>query len=320
MRGFANFILRGRLQATLVATIAAALTMVVPLFSHVSGGVVALVTLRNGMLEGMLIALGAIAALATVGYLSALPNEIVNVIVASMFLLMWVPVLITANVLRTTRSINLALTVAGGLAAGAMLLLYVFIGDVVAWWRELLGGVLQPILEQMDVQMSAGDTGMMIDTLARVMSGALAATIVITTMTNLFIGRWLQSLLFNPGGFGAEFRSIRLGRPVGIATAAVLALAGFGGGALGDFGLNLVFLLGAMYALHGLALAHAVVEQTRGHVAWLIALYVTIMLALPQVAMVLASAAFVDSWMDFRSRLAARQGPPASRRDQDGPE
>lgn len=317
MQGFANFILRGRLQATLVATIAAALTMVVPLFSHVSGGVISLVTLRNGLFEGLLIAFGALVALALVGYLSALPNEMVNLIVGFMFLLMWLPVLIAANVLRTTRSIDATVMTAGALGAGGMIMLYVFVGDVAAWWRQILDQVLLPILAQMEVQMTAEDQQTLVETLSRVLTGVLAATIVLTTMTNLLIGRWLQAVAFNPGGFGEEFRGLRLGRPVGIVTMVVLGLAAFGSGALGDLGLNFMILLGAMYAIHGLALVHGVVAKTGAHIAWLISLYIAIVLALPQVAMVLASAAFVDSWMDFRARLGNRGGPPANR-GQDG--
>lgn len=315
MRGFANFILRGRLQAALVATVAAALTLVVPLFSHISGGVIALVTLRNGFREGLLIALAAIAVLAVIGHLSKLPGDLVNLIVGSMFLMMWLPVLVTANVLRTTRSIDYAVMVAGAISAAGMIVLYLAVGDVVAWWRNLLVEVLLPILQRMDVQMLGGDRDMIIDALARVMTGVLAATMLITTMTNLVIGRWLQSVVFNPGGFGKEFRGVHLGRPFGIATLAVLGLAGFAGGAVGDFGLNLLLLLGAMYALHGLALAHAIITQTGAHFAWLIALYLLIMFALPQVAMVLASAAFVDSFMNFRARLGGRGGPPVRRDD-----
>lgn len=306
MQGFANFVLRGRLQASLVATVAAALTLVVPLFSHVSGGVLALVALRNGFREGLLIAFAAVATIGLIGYLSALPNEVVNFIVGSMFLLMWLPVLVVANVLRTTRSIDLAVTTAGGIAAAGLLVFYASVGDPAAWWRNVLTGVLMPILEQMELHMMDGDRETVIAAMSRVMTGILAATMLLTTMTNLLIGRWLQAAAFNPGGFGEEFRSLRLGRPVGIATLVVLGLAGFAGGALGDFGLNLMLLLGAMYALHGLALAHAIVRQTGAHMAWLIALYVLMLFALPQVAMVLASAAFVDSFMNFRARLKGR--------------
>lgn len=308
MRAFANFILRGRLQALLITVFASALTLMLPLFSHLAGGVLSLVTLRNGLREGALIALGAALALAALGYVSALDAGLINIIILSMLLLMWAPVLIAANVLRVTRSIDLTLMATGGITAATMLVFYVYIGDVTAWWRSALQDVLMPLLQQLDVPVGAGDQELLIDSMSRVMTGVLAATVFFTTMINLFIGRYLQALLFNPGGFGEEFRSLRLGRPMGIAAALMLVLASFTGGWLGNLAVNLMFLVGAMYSLQGLALAHAVVAITKAHSAWLIVLYILMLLALPQVALVLSAAGFADSWLDMRTKLKKRGG------------
>lgn len=308
MRGFANFILRGRLQALLVTAIAAALTLMLPLFSHVAGGALALVTLRNGLREGAMIAIGAALALAALGYVSALDTGLVNVVILSMMLLMWVPVLIGANVLRVTRSIDLALAAVGALAAAAVVAFHLYAGDTAAWWRGVLQEVLLPLLQHLEVPIAGGDREQLIDSLSRMMTGVLAATVLFTAMINLFIGRWLQALAFNPGGFGPEFRSLRLGRPMAVAAVVIIVLAGLASGWVGNLAANLLFLVGAMYSLQGLALAHAVAAILRAHSAWLIGLYVLMLLALPQVALVLAAAGFADSWLDVRSRLARKGG------------
>lgn len=303
MRGFVNFILRGRLQALLVTAVASALTLMLPLFSHVAGGTLALVTLRNGFTEGLLIALGATVVLGGLGYVSNIAPGVVGTIVVAMLALMWAPVLVTAHVLRITRSIDLALLGAGAMAAAAMLALYAYVGDPVSWWREMLNASLTPLLEQLNIPLAGVDRDETIEALARMMTGALAATVLFTAMINLFIGRWAQALLFNPGGFGAEFRSLRLGRQMGIAAVLVLAVASFLGGGIGGLALNLTFLIGAMYTLHGLALVHGVVAIKGAHSGWLIGLYVAMLFALPQVALVLSAAGFADSWLDVRSRL-----------------
>ena len=44
--------------------------------------------------------------------------------------------------------------------------------------------------------------------------GAVAGTV----FGSLLLGRWWQSLLDTPGTFGVEYRQLRLGRALGIAT------------------------------------------------------------------------------------------------------
>lgn len=308
MRAFANFILRGRLQALLVAALSTALMLVLPLFSHVAGGALALVTLRNGVREGALIALGATLALAVLAFFSGFGAGVANVLVAAIALLLWLPVLLGAGVLRLTRALDLAMLTVAGLAALAIVVFHVYAGDAPAWWRSALQETLIPVLQQLQVPFAEEDRERVIEAMSRVMSGALAAAFFITAMLNLFIGRWLQALLFNPGGFGAEFRALRLGRSMAIVTAVLALMASLIGGWLGNLAGNLLFVCGAMYALQGLALVHAVVAILRAHGAWLIGLYVLMLFALPQVALVLAAAGFADSWLDLRSRVSKPGG------------
>ena len=43
------------------------------------------------------------------------------------------------------------------------------------------------------------------------MSGLLAYILAVNGLIGVFLGRWMQALAFNPGGFGEEFRGLRLG-------------------------------------------------------------------------------------------------------------
>lgn len=310
MRAFANFILRGRLQALLITVVATALMALVPLLSHVAGGALALVALRKGVREGALIAVGAglaLLALSALGRAWGLQSGLVHVVVMLLALLVWVPVLIAAGVLRSTRSLELALCAVGMFAALAVIGFHLTVGDATAWWRGVLQNTLQPLLQQMQLPISGENGETMIEAMARMMTGVLAATVIFTAMINLFIGRWLQALVFNPGGFGEEFRRLRLGRPVAVAAAIIIVLASFATGWVGGLAINLSFVVGAMFFLHGLALVHGAVALLRAHAAWLIALYVLMAIALPQVGLVLSAAGFADSWLDIRSKLAARK-------------
>ena len=50
----------------------------------------------------------------------------------------------------------------------------------------------------------------LIEGLSRWMTGAFAASLYVQFLLALLLGRWWQAVLYNPGGFGAEFRGLRL--------------------------------------------------------------------------------------------------------------
>lgn len=316
MRAFASFVLRGRVQAVLVITVAAALSLILPLLGHVSGGTVALVTLRKGLGEGLVVSGLAALVLAIVGYFSALDPRLVNVFLGATLLVIWLPVMVTGQVLRMTRSMSAALAVAGALGAAGLLLVYLFVGDVSAWWQEVLQTFLVPMLQDANSPLLSGEVDRIIENMSQVMTGIMSATLVFATMINLFIGRWLQAILYNPGGFRQEFLGLRLGRRMAVVALAVLFVSTFASGVMHDMAVDLLFLVGTIYSLQGLSLAHAVVDMTRAHVGWLVALYVLMLFLLAQAMLVLSAAGFADSWLDFRARLKNGNGPPA-RKDED---
>jgi hypothetical protein len=315
MGAIANFILRGRLQALLVIIGGAAFTALLPILNHVSGGALALATLRNGLRDGIVLTLLATLVVGAVALLAA-ESTWTRVFLLMMVLLVWLPVLVTAKVLRDSRSMGAALAAAFVIAAAVVIGFHAAVGDVEAWWRNLMQQTLLPLLEQAHTGLPAADLTKLVDTLAKVMTGILGAAVLYTVMTNLCIGRWLQAIVFNPGGFRAEFYALHLGRRMAVVAVVLLALGNLPGGTVSRVSLDLLFLVGAVYSLQGLSLMHAVVAVTNAHIAWLVGVYVLMLFALPQVVLVLSAAGFVDSLMNFRRRFRNRGGPPQGR---DGP-
>ncbi|MDX9741443.1 MAG: hypothetical protein RBT81_09735 [Gammaproteobacteria bacterium] len=305
MVALANFILRGRLHALLVTAVAAVLMLLVPLIGIIAGGALALVTLRNGVGEGLLIAVGTAAVLAVAA--QVLGGAASTGGIAAALALSWAPLLLGAAVLRSTRSQAAALAAAGLGIAGFALLFHASVGDTAAWWRAFLPDFLQPLLERLP--MSEAEQEEFLGAMASAMTGGLAATLLSGTMAALLFGRWLQSLVFNPGGFGAEFRALRLGRMMSVVALLVLALSSLLGGWIGGVTLTLLFLCATMLAVQGLALAHALVTLRGAHVGWLIALYGLLVFFPPQALVVLAAAGFADGWFDLRARTKSG-GPP----------
>lgn len=313
MRAIADFILRGRIQALLAIIGGAALTALLPIFNHVSGGALALATLRNGLRDGIVLTLAATLVVAVVALLAAFEGTRVKVYLLVMVLLVWLPVLVTAQVLRNSRSLGAALAAAAAVSALVVIGFHLAVGDVETWWRDLMQQMLVPLLEQAHTGLAAEDLTRLVETLAKVMTGILGATVLYTVMTNLCLGRWLQAIVFNPGGFRGEFHALHLGRWMAVVALMLLALGNLAGGVVSKTALDLLFLAGAVYSLQGLSLMHAVVATTNAHVAWLVGVYALMLFALPQVVLVLSAVGFVDSLMDFRARLRNKGRPPQKR-------
>ncbi|MGD2082371.1 MAG: hypothetical protein PVF91_05370 [Chromatiales bacterium] len=301
MRILASFVMRGRSQAVMATTVLGMLSLILPPVSILSSAVVALVTLRLGEREGVLTGLLAAVAcglLGTIALGNALP-------VVGLALLSWMPIWLLATMLRNSRS--LSLTVQSGLVFGlALIAMYQMqFPDPVAEWRRLLEPVSQSLV-QSELLDEAGRVRLL-DTLARWMTGVLAAGFFLQLTLSLFLGRWWQALLYNPGGFREEFRGLRASRALGYLTL-VLLVALFGLSAEWGPVRYLLVLLFALYFLQGLAVVHTMVAQAGAGVGWLIGVYALLVLATYYTMSALAAAGFADTWLDIRRRAGARRG------------
>jgi hypothetical protein len=295
------------MQAVLVAVIAAVMSLVLPPLSHISGATVALVTLRNGAVEGALITAGSALILLLLGFVSAMGSGLVDVFVISLVVAVWLPALFCAQVLRKWRSLSMALTTAGLIALGAMLVFYLAVGDVRAWWYTILKAVFEPMLTTPSMPLSEGEVENWLNSFAAIMTGVVAATLLLTAMINLSLARWWQALLFNPGGFRQEFHGLRLDWRIAAAVLPVAIMSSLlSEGPVQGFGQDAMVLVMAMFSVPGLALLHAVVAHKKIHRAALIAVYVLMIFILPQMVMILAATGLTDSWLDFRRRLGIR--------------
>jgi len=320
MKALALFIMRGRTQATLVAVVGAVLSLVIPPLSHLSGATIGLVTLRNGPKEGLFLMLALGLLMAVIGSMSSLEGGLVQAYVIGMMLLS-VPVLIAAIILRLTRSLGQTLTAIALMVALLVLLVNALLGDTAAWWRAVLDSVMAPMLSE--AQLSAQETDQMLSGMARMMTGLVAAVLLYSTMINLSLARWFQAMLYNPGGFQQEFHSLFIEKRVAI-VAALIGAAGMVFAAQGGIAQDLMILVVALFSIHGLALVHGVVGITGMSRGWLIALYIGLLIVPPHIAMMLAMVGYIDSWADIRGRLRKKHGaqrPPTSddRDDDDAP-
>lgn len=289
MRALAEFIMRGRMQAILVVVVSAAL----PLLFWLSAAAGCLVLLRRGLSDALGIL--AWALLPAIGWWYFGEPRTLLVLLGALGL---------AMLLRASLSWDRVLlcSVALGLVYGLVL------GAVFREPIAAMAGELQKLLPQMldgvHQQMSVDERARLESLIAPVLTGLLAALLQIVSLLSLMLGRYWQALLYNPGGFGREFRALRLP----LAPAMLLLVGMLLGPNLGPQMAMLTPLCSVPLVFAAIALLHGLVAQGRLAKFWLVGLYITLLLFMQLTYPLLVVLAIVDSLFDFRGRFERKQG------------
>lgn len=304
MKALAAYIVSGRWQAVLVASISGAMT-VVPLFgsmlNYLAAAVVALVTLHVGISAGLQV-------LVIAGTVTLLLHQLLGgqaAVVLVLILMLWVPCWTTAIVLRQTSGLGQALKSVALFGAVLLLIVFGLYGDPSAWWLEWLQ-------QQVTVLAEAGIafpalTDVLLEELSTLMAGMVIASLVIGVMASLLLARWWQSVLVHPGAFRDEFYDLRLGYGNGLITLGIMLVAQFTQGTVSNFSTQLAMIMLVPYLLAGLAVIHSLLRQAGKGGGWLIAIYILLTI-IPQAMFLLAAGGLLDTWIDFRRRLARDKG------------
>jgi hypothetical protein len=280
LKGLANFVMRGRLQA-LVVIMAGAGSL---LFCWISAAALALVILRRGAGAGAWLFMWALLPAGTLLYAYGDSGPLA-MLVGTMFL---------AIVLRSTVSLSLAVLAGVGVGVVTGLALAVFsgeyLGQMVTFFGEFLATLEQQLAEEgQPIVLPRPDAGQI--------AGMLGAVTAMISMLCLLLARYWQSALYNPGGFGVEFKALCY-------SAAVSSLLAVAAIALWSFGQQyrswaMICLLPLTFA--GLALIHARVEALGQGKGWLTWFYITWLFFDP-VKFLLVLFVIADSWINFRQR------------------
>lgn len=297
MQAFASYIMRGRLQAILVAAAAAMLSLLLPPLTYISSAVIALVTLRRGATEGLVIIAG--AALAMMAFAMVTPVHPAQA--GMMAAAVWLPVWMLALVLRQTVSLSATLGIAAAMGSVVVIAVYLGVDNPAQVWRDLLEHLIEQAQQQGELAGADVLSKLLMDAAPR-MTGMLLAALTLGLTLSVFLGRWWQALLYNPGGFGREFYGLRLGRHFAVVTLVALLVSLTGSDWLSEMAANVLIVTVAAYLVHGLGLIHGFVAAKGLNVGWLLGMY-GLTLLLPQTSLLLAAAAFADSWLDIRTRM-----------------
>ena len=293
MRALADFIMRGRMQATLVVVGCAAL----PLLFWLSAAAACLVYLRRGMSDAFGVLVWALLPALAWWYFGE-PRTLMVLLGA----------LGLAALLRAGWAWNRVLlaSIALGLVYGV--LLGVVFREPIEALAQALNERLPQMLGGLYQQMSVEERANLGNLIAPVLNGLIAALLQVVSVAALMLGRYWQAALYNPGGFGSEFRAIRIPLwPAVLLLACMLIGPNFGPQMA-----MLTPLCSVPLVFAGLALMHGLVKAGKLGKFWLVGMYVTLVLFMQLIYPLLVVLAIVDSLIDFRGRLASKDADNGS--------
>jgi hypothetical protein len=286
LKGLAEFVMRGRLQALLVIVAGAGSL----LFCWISAAALALVTLRKGAGAGAWLFMWALLPAGTLMYTFGDSGP----------LALLVGTMVLAIVLRSTVSLPAAVLagVGVGLATGLALLAFggQYLEQVVAYFGEFLASLEQQLSQGGEaVELPRPESGQI--------AGMLGAGTAMMSVLCLMLARYWQSALYEPGGFGVEFKALYY--PVAVSSVLVVM-------ALALFSLGMQYRTWAMICVipltfAGLALIHSRADSRGKGSGWLTVFYITWVIFDP-VKLLVVFIAIADSWLKFRQRWAQKAG------------
>lgn len=295
MRALASYVMRGPMQAVLITVVFGVLSLILFPFSLLSGAAIGLVTLRQGIRQGVIVVVSAIVATAIVAFIS-LGQPFFAIGFAA---IVWIPIWLFAAILRHT--ISLQKTLLFGILLGwlTIIITYSVLDDPAVWWYEsVIDPLFMPVLDQPDV---TNEQRMLLQTYltesAEKMTGFLAVFIMYYQVLMLILARWWQSLLYNPGGFRGEFCSLKLGKALTLTTLGLGVIAVLAMGNVSIIAGHFAIVVFALFSLQGLAVIHFVANKLSASMPWLVIVYIVLFFFWQFIAL----AGLVDNWRDLRN-------------------
>ena len=297
MLAIARYALKSPFHASTIVGILAILSLFIPLVSILSGAIVGLIILTQGLFSGARALLLSVVGITVVSYLVT-QSPVMGI---TLGLVQWLPIVILAEILRRIRSLSFTLVIGMVIAMLVVVAQYVLWPDIDKLWTEYVQMMFQSVeLQQSASGMDQLQAGM--QELVHWMVIVLVAVMYSTFIGTLMASRWFQARLAGSEGFRDEFLNIKLGKGAAIATLllAVLSLL-----VKQDLLLAMLMVMIATFLYQGLAIVHCWSKRGKRK-GWIVLLYV-LMVIFPQIMAATAFLGLIDNWTDFRSRLRTNE-------------
>lgn len=271
------------------AVLGLAITLLLPAPQLTSGVIMVLLVLAQGTKLAVIEASIAASVLLTV-------SLVFGVSIASIATLMagtWVPVLLLAVLLLSSRSLTLTMQVSVIIAALTMMVFYIVVVDPVAFWEPYVATMVE-LVQQNNLQLNTELLSAEVMTVSAVLAFWMLYTV------GLLLGYAVYKRLPRETADFGRFRDLNFGRVIAF-TMALTSLLAF----VVDVTWlqNLAFVMFVIFWMQGLAIVHWMHGQGQLPLAAVIAVYALLPFLQVLLMTVLAVFGYSDAWFGFRRRM-----------------
>jgi len=205
-------------------------------------------------------------------------------------LVQWLPIILLAQTLRSTRSLALTLLAGTVLGAIAIALQYLFWGSIQS---EMIN---EALLRMGDVAQQEQELVQRNLQVLQLFVLAMVAMVYLYIMLILMVARWMQASLVGSNGFREEFYGLALGKS---ASGVALLVVGLSVWLEQPWLVSLAFLAVIAFMFQGIAIVHSRFGAKRQS-RLLLGLFYMLLLVFPQVVALTSLTGVIDNWLVFR--------------------
>ncbi len=262
-----------------------------PLLQIVSAGLIALETAKRGAARGLLAAAAATAGVLGIALAAGSGVGVIGGIAGGSL-----AAGLVLGLLLRAGGLRLAFQGTVLLALVAVLVLSIAVGP-----EHLIAPVLERLAEMLKANGATAEQLATFRKAAPLVLGLMAAAALADLLAALFLAEWWLGLADGDRRFGGEFRSLKLGRVLGVPATVLVAV-----GLVLDAPLvqNLTPLALFGFLFQGLSVMHAWIYAKQWHPGFVVPVYVLLFSPLVGfVILVLGGVGLLDNWVDLRAPL-----------------
>ena len=207
-------------------------------------------------------------------------------------LVQWLPIILLAQALRSTRSLALTLLAGTALGAIAIAMQYLFWGSIQS---EMIN---QALLRMGDVGQQEQELVQRNLQVLQLFVLAMVAMVYLYIMLILMVARWMQASLVGSNGFREEFYGLALGKSASLVALLIMGLSIW---LEQPWLVSLAFLAVIAFMFQGIAIVHSRFGARR-QARLLLGLFYMLLLVFPQVVALTSLTGVIDNWLVFRKK------------------